>query len=100
METVTVYVDIDLKELIPNFITSRKDDIRSLRQALARQNYSEIGILAHTLKGIGGGYGFDFITELGGKMEQAAKRGDQQELTSLIDTMEHSLERVNIVYED
>lgn len=99
MSPVTVYVDIELKELIPIFISGRKQDIQKLRFALADKNFRELKKLGHSLKGVGGGYGFDFITELGDEIERAANKKDENHIQSLINTMEGSLDNLEIIYE-
>ena len=100
MSPVTVYIDIDLKELVPLFIESRQDDIASLRQALRENNYEALRQLGHTLKGVGGGYGFDFVTEIGASIEQAAKTEDDRHIAELTDQMEESLANLEIVYDE
>jgi hypothetical protein len=47
-------------------------------QALEKQDFETIRILGHTMKGTGGGYGFDTISEMGRALEEAAKTQDTQ----------------------
>ncbi len=100
MSTVTVFVDIDLKELIPLFLNGRREDIAALRKALSEENYEELKNLGHSLKGVGGGYGFHFISDIGDKIEKSAKNTDAAHIQSLIDEIETSLDNLEIIYED
>ncbi len=100
MPKVTVYVDIDLEELIPIFLNGRQEDIVALKNALAAKDFKELERLGHSLKGVGGGYGFDFITEIGDKIEKSALISDGSHIQSLIDIMETSLDNLEIIYED
>lgn len=100
MSKVTVYVDIDLEELIPIFLNGRQEDIVALKNALAAKDFKELERLGHSLKGVGGGYGFDFITEIGDKIEKSALIADGSHIQSLIDVMETSLDNLEIIYED
>ncbi len=100
MSSTTVYIDIDLKELIPMFLESRQEDIVALRQALADADYTTLKTIGHTLKGVGGGYGFDFITDIGSDIELAAKEADDVHVEKLINSMEYSLKNLEIIYEE
>lgn len=100
MAAVTVYVDIDLKEIVPLFLESRQEDIANMRRAIAEGDFDKLVKIGHTLKGVGGGYGFDFITDLGREIEGAARDENSQIISKLVDTMEESLANVEIVYEE
>ncbi|UMZ72671.1 Hpt domain-containing protein [Natranaerofaba carboxydovora] len=99
MSKNTVYVDEDLKELIPDFMENRYEDIKKLKSSISTKDYEDIRKLGHTIKGVGGGYGFDYVTELGYKIEEAAKNGDEDLLNELIFELENHLDNVEIVYE-
>ncbi len=49
------------------------------------------------MKGSGGGYGFDGITEIGGEIETAAKRRDPVAIRIQADALSRYLARVEIV---
>jgi HPt (histidine-containing phosphotransfer) domain-containing protein len=100
MSQTTVYIDIDLKELIPLFLDSRQEDIVALRQALVEADYATLKAIGHTLKGVGGGYGFDFITDIGIRIELAAREEDDTSIEKLIHSMEDTLNNIEIVYDD
>jgi len=69
-----VCVDAELADLIPGFLKNRRRDVKSLLEALNTGDYQTIQTVAHQLKGVGGGYGFDVITTIGGAIEQAAQQ--------------------------
>ncbi|MBM7555780.1 Hpt domain-containing protein [Halanaerobacter jeridensis] len=94
-----VYVDSDLKALIPKFLENRKEEIVKARTLLKENNFSELAELGHAIKGTGGGYGFNFVTELGAKIEKAAKNEDQDEIKDLVKRLEEHLENAEIIYD-
>jgi hypothetical protein len=51
------------------------------------------------MKGSGGGYGFDAITELGHDLEAAAKSEHAEEISRLNDALASYLERLEVVYQ-
>src|SRR5690349_7799020 len=76
-EHIVVLVDPDLEDLIPGFFEYRRKDIDSINKALQGDDFETIRILGHGMKGAGGGYGFDRITDIGRAIETAAKSGDR-----------------------
>lgn len=76
MEKIVVRVDADLEDLIPGYLQNRRQDVDSILQALEKRDFETIRVLGHTMKGTGGGYGFDTITEVGSGLEEAAKEAD------------------------
>jgi HPt (histidine-containing phosphotransfer) domain-containing protein len=96
---IVVKVDPDLKELIPGFMANRRKDIATLRDALAKGNVAQMQSTGHSLKGVGGGYGFAEMSTIGAEIETAAKAGNLEALRGLIDRYADYLERVEVVFE-
>ena len=71
----TVYADSDLMEIIPDFLDNRRDDVTTIDGAVGESDFETIRVLGHDMKGSGGGYGFDGITDIGHALEQAARNG-------------------------
>jgi DNA-binding NarL/FixJ family response regulator len=61
--TTVVKIDRDLEDLIPGYLEKRLADVTSIREAAGKNDFEMIRVLGHTMKGSGGGYGFDRITE-------------------------------------
>ena len=95
---IIVEVDADLEDLIPGFLERRQQDIRSLREALAKDDFEQIRQLVHTLKGVGGGYGFDAITSISQQIQLAAENGRSEEIEAELVILANYLERVEVVY--
>jgi HPt (histidine-containing phosphotransfer) domain-containing protein len=96
---IVVRVDRDLEDLIPNFMANRHDDLNTMRRAIDTADYETIRSLAHCLKGAGGGYGFDALTEIAAAIEQAAKAKDSGQIRAWLTDLADYLEKVEIVYE-
>ncbi|MGE0642200.1 MAG: Hpt domain-containing protein [Nitrospira sp.] len=95
---LTVEISRDLEDIVPIFLRNREQDIRTLHDALTRQDFETIQSLGHRLKGDGGGYGFDRISEIGTTMEQAAKQKDYSVTEQQILHLEEFLRRVHVIY--
>ena len=98
-ENNKVYVDKDLKELIPMFLENRSQNINELKELLEEKKLAEIENIGHKIKGSGGGYGFDRVTDLGRAIEKAAAEEKHDKLQKLIDEFAEHMDKVEIIYE-
>jgi HPt (histidine-containing phosphotransfer) domain-containing protein len=94
----TITIDKDLEDLIPGYIENRRKDIASIREALGKNDLETIRILGHSMKGSGGGYGFDAITDIGKRIEEAAKKMEKEEIMRQISALSEYITSINIVY--
>lgn len=99
MERIVVQVDADLEDLIPGYLQNRRQDVDSILQALEKQDFETIRILGHTMKGTGGGYGFDAITELGRALEEAAKGRNIADIRQKAAALLAYLQAVEVVFQ-
>jgi Hpt domain. len=98
-EKIIVHADEDIADLIPKFLKNRHRDVETLEEALQSDDYESIGILGHSMKGMGSGYGFDAITDIGMSLEQAANEKDTREIRKQVEALSNYLERVEVRYE-
>jgi CheY-like chemotaxis protein len=91
--------DPDFADLIPSFLEHAEKNIGHMLESLAKGYYDTIMFVAHNLKGTGGGYGFDRITELAGDIERAAKQKNDKEIRSVLHEMAEYIRRVEVIYE-
>ena len=97
-DIIRVEIDKDLEDIVPAFLANRTADVATLSAALGAGDFEAIRILGHTLKGIGGGYGFERITELGALLEEAAKVQDRPAIATAIEQLGSYLQAVEVVY--
>ncbi len=95
----SVVVDQDLEDLIPEFLENRKEDTGKMTEALINSDFENLRIIGHSMKGSGGGYGFNKITEIGSLIEQAAQTRNSEEIKKQIEELSSFLESVEIIYE-
>jgi len=98
-DRVIVEVDEGLSDLIPSFLTHKRADIAVIVAAIVRRDYAEISSIAHRIKGEGGSYGFDTMTELGRSLEVAASRRDESAATTLARQLLSYIDHVEIVFQ-
>ncbi|MDH3412517.1 MAG: Hpt domain-containing protein [Gammaproteobacteria bacterium] len=98
-EKITVIVDKDLEDLIPGFMQRRRGDVESLKASLSAGEMDKIRVTGHSMKGTGGGYGFDDLSTIGAELEKAAVAGDSEEISALVNRLEQYLDKVVIEFE-
>ena len=95
---VTVSIDPDLEELVPGFLENRRKDAVSLARAAKAGDVKTVRLLGHRMKGDGGGYGFQEISEIGEALEQAASRHDWKVIVQKTEALTAFLAQVDVVY--
>jgi len=96
---IIVKVDRDLEDLIPGYLINRDNDIKIMADKCAQGDYEGIRILGHSIKGSGGGYGFNRITDIGKEIEESAQAMNREGIGKGIDELADFLRRVKVVYE-
>lgn len=94
----TLVISGELRDLIPLFMKTRRNEVDSLRGALASANYERIRQLAHRMRGVGNSYGFAQVSMLGKYIEECALTGDRTLLEKLISEYAGYLANVQIAY--
>ena len=97
MARVTVAVEPDLIDLIPAFLTRKRIDLENLKSALEGSDLATIAALGHKIKGEGGSFGFDTMSEIGGALEAAGKKGDRDSARHLVSDLSDYLEKIVVV---
>lgn len=95
---IVVRLDPDLEPLVPRFLENRRKDFTAIQAALQREDFDEIRLLGHRMRGDGGGYGFHTIGEIGSALERASAQRDAGEIRRHAGALLEFLERVEVVY--
>ncbi len=96
-DRIPVIIDPDLADLVPGFLNNRRRDVDKLKALLEAGNFADIRMIGHSMKGAGGGYGFDPITDIGSAIEKAALASDSQTIQQGIEQLADYLARVDVV---
>lgn len=94
-----VVIDRELEDLIPGYLENRKKDIEKIESSLNQSDFETIRVTGHSMKGSGGGYGFDRISEIGKSIEEAAKSQDVPTIKNEIKNLGDYVNNVNITFE-
>ncbi len=74
---IKVTISNDLAELIPTYLSNKEKEQQKIASLAEEDDFAAIKVIAHGIKGSGGGYGFADLTEIGRKIEEAAKNSDK-----------------------
>ncbi|MDX1970297.1 MAG: Hpt domain-containing protein [Planctomycetaceae bacterium] len=95
----SIYQDEDdFRELLEEFYTSANERRTTLQQSLATRQLGTIRIHAHQLKGAGGGYGFEGLSQIASELEVACQQPqpDFDEICRRLDQVVDYLGRIRI----
>ena len=71
-------LDPTIKTLLPGYLENRKAELPKIKQFIADGDFENLRIIAHNLKGSGSSYCLTNISDIGGKLEQAALDKDAE----------------------
>jgi HPt (histidine-containing phosphotransfer) domain-containing protein len=94
-----VHGDPDLSDLIPGFLEHKRDDLAAIVKAIEDADYETLAKFGHKIKGEGGSYGLDRISEIGAAIDVAAKARDLAEVRELARQFADFLDNVEVVYD-
>jgi HPt (histidine-containing phosphotransfer) domain-containing protein len=97
-QPIVVQIDQDLCDLVPGFLTRKREDSRAILAAAEHREAETLARLGHKMKGEGGSYGLDTITDIGRELEQAGKASDFDTARRLGRELMNFLDRLEIVY--
>lgn len=97
-DKIIVEIDEFLQEIIPGFLENRVKEQEDLKSAISEGNFAEIQVIGHKLSGNGGSYGFDQLSELGGKLEESAKNENIEDVKVIVDEIHNYVTNVEVKY--
>jgi CheY-like chemotaxis protein/HPt (histidine-containing phosphotransfer) domain-containing protein len=98
-DAILVRADPKFTDLIPGFLQNRRHDVIAMLDALDRGDFEAVESLGHGMRGAGGSWGFQDITDIGAALEHAAKSADSDASRKWVGELSKYLDRVEIVYD-
>jgi response regulator RpfG family c-di-GMP phosphodiesterase len=96
-DTIKVRPNPRIADLIPAFLQNRRLEVTTLLDALDRGDFATVESLGHGMKGAGGSWGFDAITDIGAALERAAALADEVTSRGCVGELSSYLDRVEVV---
>jgi len=96
-DTILVRANPKFADMIPVFLQNCRQNVIAMLDALDRGDFETVEILGHGMRGAGGSYGFQAITDIGAALEQAAESADTDETRKWVGELSRYLDRVEII---
>ena len=95
-DKIQLNVDASLKELVPGFLASRRKDLETMRRALHAGDLAAIRTVGHNIRAFSRLYGFDELSALGERIQNAAEEASTLRIVYLQGELADYLERVEV----
>jgi PAS domain S-box-containing protein len=79
---------------VPAYLANCRDNVVRMREAIKRDDFEALTIIGHNLRGSGGGFGFQAITDFGAGLERASENGDGKAVGRLLGELSGYLDHI------
>ncbi len=93
-----VEIDRDMEDIVPDYLENLGEQVTVFTHALSQGDFDKINMEGHKLRGSGGSYGFDMLTDIGKKLEIAAINHEQTDIQDQIKELSEYLNSIKVVY--
>ena len=91
LQSMDDFDDDEWAEMQTKYVAHIITEIPKIKAALNSKDYQALMIFGHNIKGSGGMYGFNDITDIGFKMETLAKAGNFNSLEAIVIELEKNI---------
>lgn len=98
MKRIECPVDPMFADLVPRYLSDRRDDIVGIRDLVRAGAFDEIERHGHQMAGSGKAFGFSMISWIGIRLQEAARRRDLAAVAEALRGLEQFLDAVVLVY--
>ena len=96
MKEYVVQADPLVLPLVPDYLKNRANDVQRLRGALAAADFGVLRKIGHNMRGSAGAYGVPPLSEIGGRIEDAALKQDTGAIGAAVEDMDQFLRVVKM----
>ncbi len=82
---------------VPAYLRNCRENVIAITDALDRTDFEAVTVLGHNMRGSGGAYGFQAITDIGAALEQAAQDSDTDASRKWVGELTIYLDRVETI---
>ncbi|QTA92509.1 response regulator [Desulfonema magnum] len=100
-EKKIAYVNSEIRELIPIFFETNRQEIRELQNAVAKRDYKMIQRIGHRLKGASLCYGFEEMGDISLRIENAGReKKNIEHIRPIVAELISYTDHVEVIYND
>jgi CheY-like chemotaxis protein/HPt (histidine-containing phosphotransfer) domain-containing protein len=93
---IRICISDELIELIPGYLNNRKTELPNLEAALIQKDFSVLQRIGHNLRGSGESYGLKAVSDIGQRLEEAAKQLDLSSCRSRVEDLKTFYAQVKV----
>ena len=97
MDTILVRANPKFADRIPAYRQNCRQNVIAMLDALDRVDFETVKFLGHQMRGSGGAFGFQGITDIGAAIQQAAESADTDASRKWVGELSSYLDRVEII---
>lgn len=93
-DAIEIFLEEDLLDMVPRFLKNRQSDSKNISKFLFNARFDDILKTGHNMKGSGTSYGFEKLSDIGRRLEDAARERDTLTIEELQSELENYLKKV------
>jgi len=97
MDPILVRTNPRFADRVPAYLQSCRKNTLTMLDALARVDFETVTYLGHQMRGSGGAFGFQAITDIGAALQEAAESADTDASRKLVGELSSYLDRVETI---
>ncbi|WP_455199849.1 ATP-binding protein [Kaarinaea lacus] len=90
--------DPEFQELVRQFAKGLPDMMKKLSNAVEKQDWDNVQLLSHNLKGVGGNYGFPAVSHIAQQINSNLKNQQYSEIEPLVAELQKECQRISEIY--
>ncbi len=97
LDTILVRAKPKFEDRIPAYLQNCRENVVAMLDALDRGDFETVTILGHQMRGSGGAFGFQAITDIGAALQHASENADIDASRKSVGDMSSYLDRVEVI---
>ncbi len=97
-DKITVLIDEDYKDITENYLRNVAKQVETIEQYLTNVDFNAILVETHQMAGSGQSYGFEKITEIARRMDEAAKNKETDIIRPCLQELSHYLDHLHLEF--
>jgi len=94
IDAIPLRVEHKFADLIPAYLLNCRQNVVAMADALDRIDFETVTFLGHQMKGSGGAFGFQAITDIGAALQEASESADAAASRRSLDELSSYLDRL------
>ena len=86
--------DPEFQQLVQMFVESLPGQVGAIAVAVARQDWGDVALLSHNLKGVGGNYGYPEISDIAQRINSQTRNQHYDDIAALLSELQAACQQI------